>query len=61
MDTPTHTPDAERPLKLNISIRLDKDVIDYFKAEGAGYQTRINEVLRAHIRANTFAPSGDAK
>jgi uncharacterized protein (DUF4415 family) len=29
-----------------ISIRLDRDVIDFFKAQGKGYQTRINAVLR---------------
>lgn len=29
-----------------ISIRLDQDVIDFFKATGKGYQTRINAVLR---------------
>ena len=32
--------------KSAISIRLDQDVIDYFKATGKGYQTRINAVLR---------------
>ena len=29
-----------------ISIRLDDDVLSYFKSLGAGYQTRINAVLR---------------
>jgi uncharacterized protein (DUF4415 family) len=29
-----------------ISIRLDEDVLSYFKSLGAGYQTRINAVLR---------------
>jgi uncharacterized protein (DUF4415 family) len=29
-----------------ISIRLDEDVLTYFKGFGAGYQTRINAVLR---------------
>ena len=29
-----------------ISIRLDEDVLSYFKSLGAGYQTRINTVLR---------------
>ena len=32
-----------------ISIRLDKDVIDFFKATGKGYQTRINAVLRHYM------------
>jgi uncharacterized protein (DUF4415 family) len=29
-----------------VSIRLDSDVLDFFKASGKGYQTRINAVLR---------------
>lgn len=32
--------------KAAISIRLDKDVIDAFKADGPGWQTRMNAVLR---------------
>lgn len=39
-------PPLERPKK-PISIRLDQDVIDKFKATGAGWQGRINEALRA--------------
>ena len=35
------------PLKSLISLRLDQDVLEWFKAQGAGYQTRINSVLRA--------------
>jgi uncharacterized protein (DUF4415 family) len=31
--------------------RLDPDVLDWFKAQGAGYQTRINAVLRAFVHA----------
>ena len=33
-----------------ISIRLDKDVINFFKAQGKGYQTRINAVLRHYMQ-----------
>ncbi|MBC8013296.1 MAG: BrnA antitoxin family protein [Methyloceanibacter sp.] len=32
-----------------ISIRLDEDVLSYFKSLGAGYQTRINAVLRHFV------------
>lgn len=35
--------------KQPISIRLDPDVLDYFKAEGPGYQGRINTVLRHYM------------
>ena len=35
------------PAKASISLRVDQDVLEWFKAEGPGYQTRINMVLRA--------------
>ena len=35
------------PAKALISLRLDQDVLEWFKAQGPGYQTRINTVLRA--------------
>ena len=37
------------PKKTAISIRLDEDVLDYFKQEGAGYQRRMNAVLRSYM------------
>jgi len=37
------------PRKAAVSLRLDADVLDWFKARGAGYQTRINAVLRAYM------------
>jgi uncharacterized protein (DUF4415 family) len=39
------------PLKKSlISLRLDNDVIDWFKNEGPNYQTRMNQVLRAYMQ-----------
>jgi uncharacterized protein (DUF4415 family) len=38
------------PKKKAISIRVDEDVLDYFKNEGAGYQRRINAVLRSFMQ-----------
>ncbi len=35
------------PPKSSISLRVDQDVLEWFKAQGTGYQTRINTVLRA--------------
>ena len=35
------------PPKSSIALRLDADVLAWFKAQGPGYQTRINAVLRA--------------
>ena len=38
------------PKKKAISIRVDEDVLDYFKTEGAGYQRRMNAVLRSFVQ-----------
>ncbi len=35
-----------------LTIRLDPDIIEWFREEGAGYQTRINAVLRSYIEAH---------
>ncbi len=37
--------------KAPVTLRLDKDIIAWFKARGRGYQTRINAVLRAFVEA----------
>ncbi len=37
------------PGKRLFSIRLDNDVLDWFRQQGRGYQTRINAVLRAYM------------
>jgi uncharacterized protein (DUF4415 family) len=37
------------PRKKAISIRVDEDVLDFFKKQGAGYQRRINAVLRSYM------------
>ena len=37
------------PKKKAISIRVDEDVLDYFKKQGAGYQRRMNAVLRSYM------------
>ena len=42
-----------RPIKQQITLRLDSDVVDWFKRNapgGRGYQTEINRALRQHIR-----------
>jgi uncharacterized protein (DUF4415 family) len=35
-----------RPRKRRISLRVDAEVLDWFKSKGPGYQTRINRILR---------------
>lgn len=38
--------------KKQITLRLDPDVIDWFKSQGPGYQTRMNAVLRSYMLAH---------
>src|SRR2546430_2010903 len=39
------------PPKRDIHIRIDADVLDWFKRTGRGYQTRINDVLRTFVES----------
>lgn len=41
--------------KVSTTIRLSQDVIDHFRADGRGWQTRINEALRDWIRRHDAA------
>jgi uncharacterized protein (DUF4415 family) len=38
------------PKKKAISIRVDEDVLDYFRKDGTGYQRRMNAVLRSYMQ-----------
>lgn len=40
------------PEKQSVTIRLDTDVLTWFKRQGKGYQTRINKLLRAYMDAH---------
>lgn len=40
------------PGKAQITLRLDKDVLEWFRHQGAGYQTRINAILKAYKEAH---------
>ncbi|MFF7061308.1 BrnA antitoxin family protein [Pseudomonas sp. NPDC008258] len=39
------------PAKQAVTIRLDSDVLAWFKEQGSGYQTRINQLLRQYMQA----------
>lgn len=39
--------------KKQITLRLDPDVIEFFKKQGRGYQTAINKVLRKYVEAHS--------
>ncbi|MBF0239950.1 MAG: BrnA antitoxin family protein [SAR324 cluster bacterium] len=39
--------------KSSITTRIDSDVLEWFKSQGKGYQTKINSILRAYMKAHT--------
>jgi uncharacterized protein (DUF4415 family) len=41
--------DLYRPVKQQITARVDADVLDWLKAQGKGYQSRINAILRREM------------
>ncbi len=43
--------------KTSVHLRLDSDVVDWFKANGKGHLTRMNAVLRAYVEAQKHSPS----
>ena len=43
---------AASGVKQIVTIRLDVDMLEWFKSAGPGYQTRINQVLREYMEAN---------
>lgn len=38
--------------KVPIALRVDREVVDWFKAQGSRYQTRMNAVLKAYMKAH---------
>jgi uncharacterized protein (DUF4415 family) len=38
--------------KAQLTLRLDQDVVTWFRQRGRGYQTRINALLRAYVDAH---------
>ncbi len=39
--------------KTHASLRLDADVLDWFRSQGKGYQTKINAILRSYFEQHT--------
>lgn len=50
-------PKLDKP-KVAVSLRLDPDVLNFFKATGPGWQTRLEDVLRGAIGDNPSAGRG---
>jgi uncharacterized protein (DUF4415 family) len=40
------------PKKALLSLRIDSDVIEWFRSQGPGYQSRMNALLRAYMEAH---------
>src|ERR1700739_2528467 len=41
------------PAKQQVNIRVDRDILEWVRANGRGYQTRINRILRAAMESQT--------
>ena len=41
--------------KVPISLRMDREVVEWFKAQGRRYQSRMNAVLKAYVQAHSKA------
>ena len=39
-------------VKRQVTLRIDPDIVEFFKNSGSGYQTRINAVLRSYVKAH---------
>jgi uncharacterized protein (DUF4415 family) len=50
---------AAAGVKQIVTIRLDVDMLEWFKSAGPGYQTRINQVLREYMEANRVRVQGE--
>jgi uncharacterized protein (DUF4415 family) len=47
-DAKVEYPENKKP----VTMRIDRDVLEWFKSTGKGYQTRINAVLRSYVEAH---------
>jgi uncharacterized protein (DUF4415 family) len=58
-DTAAAKSHAAAGVKQIVTIRLDVDMLEWFKSAGPGYQTRINQVLREYMEANRVRAQGE--
>ena len=40
---------TQLPKKLQVSLRIDEDILEFFKQQGSRYQTKMHAVLRAYV------------
>ena len=41
-----------RPIKQQVTVRIDADVLDWLKHDGKGYQSRLNAILRKEMTSS---------
>src|SRR5262245_8669239 len=51
-------PQKSKPVKTRVSLRLDPDVVAFFRKKGAGWQSRINDALRKVAKLPKRAKAG---
>ena len=51
IQAPLFPPEAPAPRKVSVHLRVDQDVLDWFRAQGKGHLTRMNAVLRAYFES----------
>jgi uncharacterized protein (DUF4415 family) len=42
------------PVKKQVSLRIDEDILEFFKQQGSRYQTKMHAVLRAYVDEKVF-------
>jgi uncharacterized protein (DUF4415 family) len=50
---PGHRGRQKRPTKVLVTMRFSPEILTFFKANGDGWQTRINDVLREYVEQNS--------
>jgi uncharacterized protein (DUF4415 family) len=47
-----------RPVKQQLTVRIDADVLEWLKSQGKGYQSRLNDILRDAMLSKARRPEG---
>ena len=49
-----------KPRKVQLTVRLDSDVLEWFRSRGRGYQTQIGSLLREYMQAHRQSGRGNS-
>jgi uncharacterized protein (DUF4415 family) len=53
--------DLSLPTKEPVTLRMDADVLNWFRSQGKGYQIRINKLLRSYMESRVETPGNQQK